>query len=60
MVAFSFTFNPYIYIAGLVLTGIQTIQLKAYNLTFLNLIGIIGGIYKLFTWQQKQDDARIT
>jgi len=42
MVIFSFTLNPLFAIVGLSLLTIQTVKLKAHNLTTLNLIGLVG------------------
>ena len=38
-------------ITGLSLLTIQTIELKAINLTALNVAGISGYLYALFSWQ---------
>ena len=42
MVAFSFTLYPEIAVVGLMLLTVQSVSLKAHNLTVLNLISIGG------------------
>jgi hypothetical protein len=49
MVIFSFTFNPYFGIAGLICLTVQTYNAKLYNLVALNIFSIIGFIYQLNT-----------
>ncbi len=47
MIAFSFTFNPWLAIAGLACITIQTNKAKMHNLTVVNLVSIIGFIFQL-------------
>jgi hypothetical protein len=42
MAAFAFTMNPLLAIIGLSLLTVQSVALKAHNLTVLNLISIGG------------------
>jgi hypothetical protein len=47
MVAFSFTFNPWLAIAGLSAITVQTQKAKMYNLSIVNVVSIIGFIFQL-------------
>jgi len=47
MVAFSFTFNPWLAIAGLACITIQTNHAKLHNLSIVNIVSIIGFIFQL-------------
>jgi len=47
MVAFSFTFNPWLAIAGLSCITIQTNSAKMHNLSIVNIVSIIGFIFQL-------------
>lgn len=49
MLAFSFTLYVPFAITGLALLTVQTIKLKAHNMTALNIVSIIGFIYQLFS-----------
>ena len=47
MIAFSFTLYVPLAISGLVLLTIQSIKIKAHNLTILNLISLGGFIFSM-------------
>jgi hypothetical protein len=47
MIAFSFTLCIPLAIFGLILLTIQSIKIKAYNLTILNLISLGGFIFSI-------------
>jgi hypothetical protein len=47
MIAFSFTFNPWLAIAGLSAITCQTVETKMHNLTAVNVVSILGFIFQL-------------
>lgn len=47
MIAFSFTFNPWLAIVGLACITVQTVDTKMHNLTAVNIVSILGFFFQL-------------